>query len=742
MPDPTDVPVTLAEIARIAGVGRAAVSNWRRRYDTFPAPAGGSDTSPQFSLTEVEQWLRHNGKVKEVGSRERLWPQFEALGDRTLAALAIAEIARRVLAGDAATTEPVHGDLPVDARRLVDRAVDGAGRADGQAIFEFLLARWLDTHVRQISVTPAPLAGLMANVADVFSRRSGLPGYVLDPACGAGGLLIAAARRWAADQSSDLVLAGTEQDLALASLAAARLGFVSAEHGGSQRGERGTAGSYARLAGVDVRIGDSLRADPHGDFRADLVLCSPPFNERDWGHEELATDPRWSYGLPPRTEPELAWVEHALARLKPAGVAVLLLPPAVASRRAGRRIRGALLRAGAVRCVIALPTGSAAPYSVSLHLWVLQAPAPPAAGAPREVLLVDATASGQRLGGGPQGIDWPKLNDHVVTAVRSYVARSEGKANGRGRPAAVLPADCEAVPVMDLLDEQVDLTPARYVPDTKASGGIQLRESWFQFEDLLRALSELADLLSRFDLASEGGTAATTTVGDLDRAQALTVHPGRETPPGLTPLEVPSEGAVPMLTVPDLLRDGKPRSWLPADQVSRAGEALTLAEANDVVVVGVERAYRAWVQTDGPIALGPQLHLLRADPALLDPWFLAGCLRAPANARQASTHTSSSSRIDVRKLQVLQLLLAEQRRYASAFQQLAAMEEVLLNVQVVGAGLLRSLSNGLAAGQLEQEAAGSPQLAPHEQGDIGRKRPDEIGSSPFTRSGVPSCLSV
>jgi type I restriction-modification system DNA methylase subunit len=709
MPDPTDVHVTLAEIARIAGVGRAAVSNWRRRHDTFPAPVGGSDTSPQFSLTEVEQWLRKHGKGEAVGSRERLWPQFEALGDRTLAGLAIAEMARRMLPAHAIMPMPAGGDLPEDARRLADRAVESAGRADGQEIFEFLLARWLDTHVRQISVTPAPLAALMIAIGDTFSRTSGMPQSVLDPACGSGGLLLAAARQWArADRARGLILSGTERDLALASLAAARFSFVSAERGGSVRGGHGTAGPGAYIAGVDVRVGDSLRADPHREFRADLVLCNPPFNERDWGHEELATDPRWSYGLPPRTEPELAWVEHALARLKPGGVAVLVLPPAVASRRAGRRIRGALLRAGAIRSVIALPTGSAAPYSVSLHLWVLQAPAPTAAGAAhREVLLIDAASSSPRPGRGPHGIDWPELHEHVVAGVRSYVARSESKANGRGKGAAALSTGCVAVPVMDLLNEQVDLTPARYVPDAGVPDGHQLRDSWLHFADLLQTLGELAGLLSRFDLAGDDGTAVTTTVGDLDRAQALTVHAGREAPAGLIPLEIPSEGAVPMLTVPDLLTGGKPRSWLPADQVSRAGGALTLAEANDVVVAGVERAYRAWVQMDGPVVLGPQLYRLRVDPALLDPWFIAGCLRAPANARQASTHTSSSSRIDVRKLQVLQLLLAEQRRYARAFRQLAAMDDALLNVQVVGADLLRSLSNGLAAGQLMREDAGS-----------------------------------
>lgn len=61
------VPVSLAEIARIAGVGRAAVSNWRRRHDSFPTRIGGTDVSPQFSLAEVERWLRDNGKLDSIG---------------------------------------------------------------------------------------------------------------------------------------------------------------------------------------------------------------------------------------------------------------------------------------------------------------------------------------------------------------------------------------------------------------------------------------------------------------------------------------------------------------------------------------------------------------------------------------------------------------------------------------------------------------------------------------------------
>src|SRR5215467_11431411 len=54
--------VTSADIARIAGVGRAAVSNWRRRHADFPRPIGGPATSPTFSLDEVQEWLESNGR--------------------------------------------------------------------------------------------------------------------------------------------------------------------------------------------------------------------------------------------------------------------------------------------------------------------------------------------------------------------------------------------------------------------------------------------------------------------------------------------------------------------------------------------------------------------------------------------------------------------------------------------------------------------------------------------------------
>jgi transposase-like protein len=60
--------ITAAAIAREAGVVRAAVSNWRRRYPEFPKPVGGSPTSPTFDRAEVEAWLKATGKSDQLAT--------------------------------------------------------------------------------------------------------------------------------------------------------------------------------------------------------------------------------------------------------------------------------------------------------------------------------------------------------------------------------------------------------------------------------------------------------------------------------------------------------------------------------------------------------------------------------------------------------------------------------------------------------------------------------------------------
>ncbi|MGW1181719.1 N-6 DNA methylase [Streptomyces drozdowiczii] len=648
------VPVSLAEIARIAGVGRAAVSNWRRRHDTFPSRIGGTDVSPLFSLSEVEEWLREKGKLSDAGAREFLWPRFEALGSRDESGLAIAEAARRMRSPRARTGS---AGLSDEARSLVGDAAR-LGRAEGpRSTFEFLLQRWLDTHVRQLSTTPPPLAALMARLALDSMLPAGDDGLTFfDPACGTGHLLAAAAEEY---EGPAPALFGCERDPALAALAAARLEFVGED----------------REILARVETVDALRADPLPGLRADIALCNPPFNERDWGYEDLATDQRWTHGLPPRTEPELAWVQHLLAHLRPGGTAVVVLPPAVASRKAGRRIRGSLLRTGTLRAVVALPPGCAQPHSVSLQLWILRA-APDGAVPAQDALLVDATRAARPMTR-EQGPDWAALTEFVGSAVSLLDS-----------PQDALPDGAVRVSLLDLLDDEVDVTPGRYAGPGPESARADLTSSWAEVADSLDELGRLAGRLSKVGL-SGGETRTTATVGDLAKAGALTLRAGQQPGDAMEP-----GPRLPLLTVADLLMDGEP-----GGQVARDA-AHTVVREGDVVVAGVVRAFRAWVHQGDPVALGPQLYALRVASDKLDAHFLAGCLRAPMNGRQAGTHASSSSRVDVRRLLVLQLPLDEQAVYAETFRRLTTFESLLSRTTELAGGLTGEVRDRLAAGGL------------------------------------------
>jgi SAM-dependent methyltransferase len=659
MSTPDVVPVSLAEIARIAGVGRAAVSNWRRRHDSFPTRIGGTDVSPQFSLAEVEQWLRDNGKLNGIGGRELLWPRFEALGSRNESGLAVAEAARRMRSSRARIAHP---ELSAQARDLVAEAAK-LGREEGpRETFEFLLQRWLETHVRQLSTTPPPLATLMTRIAlavRLGPRDGGLT--VLDPACGTGHLAAATAQEY---DGPGLELLACDRDPALAALASARLGFVA----------------DGRDVRTRIAAADALRENPFALASADIALCNPPFNERDWGYEELATDQRWTHGLPPRTEPELAWVQHLLSHLKPGGAAVLVLPPAVASRKAGRRIRGSLLRTGALRAVVSLPPGSAQPHSVSLQLWVLRTAAdgPGAAPPSQDALLVDATRFA-RPGSREPNPDWDALGSFVLTALATL-----------DHPGQEPPEGAVRVPLLDLLDDEVDVTPGRYTASTTEPSPRELTAKWGEFGSLLADLSDHAQHLS--GLGVEAGTSpTTTTVGDLVKAGALTLRTGQQPPETTAPT---GGAALPFLTIADLLHDGSPGGLLATDSVH------AIAEKGDVLVAGVIRAFQAWVHEGPPMAVGPQLYVLRVDSEKLNAHFLAGCLRAPANGRQAGTHASSSSRVDIRRLQVLQLPLEKQVAYAETFRRLSAFETLLTRAGGLGKELAGDLNDRLAAGGL------------------------------------------
>ncbi|RFS82882.1 SAM-dependent methyltransferase [Actinomadura spongiicola] len=596
-----DPGVTAGDIARLAGVGRATVSNWRRRHADFPAPVGGTATSPLFSLADVEDWLRRNGKPFEVSLADRVWQRLRASGDDFQLADLVGWAGVRLLElrGDTAVpsgrrrarppVEPADAELPA----LLAELAAERGHADA---FDLLVRRYVQAHSRRLDVTREDVARLMARLV----CRDG--DTVLDPACGLGTLL-----RAAPDPRSAL---GQDGSAPAALIAEVRLLL---------------AGTPAEIA-----AGDSLRRDAFPGAHADAVLCNPPFGDRAWGHGELAGDPRWEYGLPPRGEPELAWAQHCLAHLRPGGRAAVLMPSAVASRRPGRRIRGNLLRAGALRAVITLAAGGP-------DLWLLRRPEP-GRPPPATVLLLDAEGD-------------------LELAGRAWERRADGEFT---------------VPVIDLLDDEVDVAPARHRPrQSEEAFGRRFTETLDRLTAAVPAPPDLEPLAER-------RPPPVTTLAELSRAGVVAISHG--------PARLPAGGDVPVLTVDDVSAGTGPSG------TTAAAPGLIMLEPGDVVATA---AGSARVVTSAGAALGPHLTHYRPDPERLDPRFLAGFLTF------AHTRTGAgSSRMDLRRARIPRLSLERQRDYGRAFEELARLTATLRDMSSLGETLVGLSFDGLLDGHL------------------------------------------
>ncbi|WP_425245593.1 N-6 DNA methylase [Streptomyces sp. NEAU-NA10] len=709
----TSAQVTAAEISRIAGVTRATVSNWRRRHDDFPAPSGGTDSSPLYDLQSVRAWLASRGHASAASPSEELRTTLRLHGqggggtsDLLLLVLAAAALAPQDLT--AATRLP-DADLVARAQREAAAAADAVPAADavrfgtgdaavlralyacvrdegGQAALGVLAERELeDSAASGAYATPAPLADLLAHLVP------GSPARVLDPACGSGTLLAAAARRGARE------LYGQDTLPVQARRSAVSLMLMTPE------------------ATVTVRAADSLRADAFPGLVVDAVLCNPPFGVRDWGHDELAYDPRWAYGVPPRAESELAWVQHALAHLTPGGHAALVLPPATAGRASGRRVRAELVRSGALRAVIALPVGASVPLHVGLQIWVLQRPEP---GGPerKSVLFVDTTAETQgaagrggaavtsRTRGGSRSgsVDWEGITARALGAWRAF---TESPDTFEGEPGVAYAAG-----VVDLLDDVVDLTPARLVRASRAEidPAALSAEVDATRRNLLRAAKSLTRTAGHEGWSAAGASARewrTATASDLMRGGALTLlRPLPDTVRTRTQAArgETGEGGTPetraVLTSSDIASGSGPTGTPtgPYDDtapVIAVGDVLVRAVAD-----GDGPMARVADETDTGALLG-NVHLFRPDPARLDPWFLAGFLGAEENIAGASTGSTVLT-VSPGRLRVPLLPLEEQRRYGEAFRHVHELRAEARRATRLAEETARLLAGGLTGGQL------------------------------------------
>jgi len=687
---PTEATLTASGIARLANVGRAAVSNWRRRHADFPTPVGGTPTSPSFDAREVEQWLRRHGRLHQASTEQQAWRHIESYQPAAqisdVLSIAGAYLLVRADQTDAASDSlPTPEQLVTHLRTLDPGLATLVGNAlpkqwtaqlttllhtvdqlsseqDPEAAFEYLHSQYV-TSAHSMS----GLAGTPDTVADVILTLAGYGARTFDFTSGTGSILRMAADR-ALENGTTTRCYAQEINPQYAVITLLRLWFVHLR---------------ARRAGHDtqppvVHVGDSLLADALPDLQADVVVANFPFGIHDWGHDRLAYDPRWTYGLPPRTEPELAWVQHALAHLSPGGTAVVLMPPAAASRPAGRRVRAELIRHGALRAAIALPAGLMPPTGIGLHVWVLTQPNPhqPHAG---DLLMVDTTAASTSR----------TLSETVQAAWKAY----------RSDHYVELPGVHRTVPAIEMLDDQVDLTPQRYLPQTNdlIADPAQILARISDFDQLLDHMRRILPAVQQAQTAPLRA-APQADIADLIRSGSITVQraASRSRSTNAT-----TNTAV--LTATDILTGGPATGSATRAANDDPGPRV---RDGDILIPVIGNKISARVATPEQVGaeLGPGAQLMRVDTTRFDPWFVAGVISRTDNLRVAGRASSSASgtlRIDIKRLAIPVLPLNQQHAYGQAFRQLAEFRTALDRAAATGAMLAREIGDGLTAGALD-----------------------------------------
>lgn len=627
-----------SDIADLAGVSRAAVSNWRKRMSDFPQPTGGSASKPLFAASDIAEWLAtHPEKRKPESSTDsqarvwesRLWGvanlfrghidihDFGELFVRTAVDL-IEErpsyrshnIRRRSLdeLRDALESIP-RADLPWAIDALLERTSRSLGKTAGETGFVG-------------SRTSTLLASLAATVDG---------GTLYDPACGIGVALLQAHDMGA---SPDRIV-GHEINEKAAEIALGR----------------------AALRGVDLelRIADVLRSDPDPDLRADMIIAEPPYGLRI-GRDTTLLDPRLRFGIPPRSSGDSYWLQHVVAHLAPGGVGFVLTSPGMLFRGGAEAgIRRNLLLGGWVRAVVAL-TGKMLPHtSIAPVLWVLGESEPSTRD---DVLLIDASK-----------VDAPE--DEVA----KWLSDESSLA---GVPHAHVAVD-------ELAAGNSDLSPARWMLADEIDSAQVAADFDLAATQLFQASTDLPATVQRLEAPSIAGEPPVLTVASLVEAGAIEVASARPPRQGAPEFEDRRVDATAVRT----------RELAPITQIA-SDEHGVLTQPGDVLLTTVDKVRAVVDDEGGHFPVGSISRIRVVDRTKLDPYYLADVLTGEWNLRFAAG--TAIQRVPVREIEVPVPPLEHQRAIHDTISKAREAKQLARQASEAADSLANALLNAVRHG--------------------------------------------
>ncbi len=300
-------------------------------------------------------------------------------------------------------------------------------------VYEYFLSKFSSKEGKGEFYTPKPIVKIIAEMIQPVKGR------IFDPCCGSGGMFVQSMKLVKAHNGNKTDVSIFGQEYTLTTLRLAKMNLA--------------------IRGISANLGDrnedSLRRDLHPDLRADFVMANPPFNQDQWGADELVGDPRWKYGTP-RGNANFAWVQHFLYHLNDNGVAgfVLANGSLTSNTNGDGEIRKNLVEGRVVDCIVSLPEKLFYSTGIPVCLWFCSKAKPRREDPTKDsVLFIDCRKMGRLYDRTHKTIDDPDI-DRIASTYHSWQ-------NGSGYED--VQGFCKSVPIEDVAASGYMLTPGRYV---------------------------------------------------------------------------------------------------------------------------------------------------------------------------------------------------------------------------------------------------------------------------------------
>ncbi len=624
--------MTVSDIAKLAGVQKSTVSNWRKRHDDFPKPLGDVGGRPQFDTEEVRAWLTSRNPGMGLGSGRaadivRDWRfivnHVEPDQPTDIMSVFIAAVGGEKLSYG----ESGDGRYPVRISSRYPDASISATQSQADAISDFLATDIEDVDKAELLEIAAQefddvsrwkrdndsernLHELLASLVHEDSEN------ILDFACGTGALAAAVSRK----HPMATVIA-MEPDEVESFVAEARL---------------------SRCAFATVEPGDILERDVLSGRQFDAVVSIPPFGALvDSASDRMR---RMPFG-PVRGTADAAWPQLAVQALTPKGEAFLVLPHSLSFDQRSDSMRRELIRQGTLAAVVTLPANALSSTRTLTDLWVMRHKPKKPAG----VLFVDFSDAE------------PTAADEYEVLKKALIGWLDG--------GDLLGEDSRFVvmEVIELLGQRVSLDPQFWCVQAATPTSA---------DELLGAVADTVRSVADARLAVVGQTVPDSPLVP-EQLTVISVREARDDDL-LQVLKFRPDKGGSRLTVADAEEMRAGREILgAANNTASDGDGI---RPGDVLVwAGADRQVRTAVSTAGGVMPASPITVLRCNWGL-DPDYLAIVLATRRNAMYAT----GSALPTVRTLELeLPLIRLEQQRqiseYALAGRKLAQAASEVVN---------------------------------------------------------------